>query len=55
MKIEQIDADTFRFKVKAEGVDLTDTANPMDIGVTIGDDTGTATISLEGKLKFKAE
>ena len=55
MEIEEINPGTFEFKIEAEGVDLTDTANPLDISLTIGDDTGAATVRMEGKLKFKAQ
>lgn len=53
MVIKEITWDAFKLKVIAEGVDLTNTSNPVDIGVTIGDDTGTANIRLKGKLKSK--
>lgn len=53
MEIEALDTNTFRFEAEAIGVDLTGTPNPVDIGLTIDDDTGTATVSLEGELKFE--
>jgi len=28
----------------------TDTSNPVDVGLTIGDDTGTANVRLKGEL-----
>ncbi len=54
MTIKEIYADTFKFKIRAKWVDLTDTANPTAIDLSIGNDFGTATIRLNGKLKFKA-
>lgn len=56
MKIEETDIDTFKFKVDAKGVDLTGTANPTDVSLDIGDDSGSFTgLFMEGKLKFKAK
>lgn len=55
MKIKEVDIGVYEFKVKADGVDLTGLINPMDVSLAIGDDTGTVTVSLEGKLKFKAQ
>ncbi len=55
MEIKHALGDTFHFRVEAKGVDLTDTANPMDITLTIGDDRGTASIRLKGKLKSEAQ
>jgi len=55
MEIKQKAGDTFKFKVEAKWVDLTGTANPVDIGVAIGDDVGTATIDMEGELEFEAQ
>ncbi len=54
MEIDQIFGVTFQFKVEAETIDLTDTANPVDVELAIGDDGGTATVRLEGELKFEA-
>ncbi len=54
MEIKEVYGETFRFKIKAKGVDLTGTPNPLGIGLAIGNDSGTDTIRLKGKLKFKA-
>jgi len=54
MEIKEVYGETFRFKIKAKWVDLTGTPNPQDWGLAIGNDSGTATIRLKGKLKFKA-
>jgi len=55
MEIEWLFANAFTFKVEVEGVDLTGTTNPMDIDLTIGDDTGRAGVWLIGELKFESE
>ena len=55
MEIKQKADDKIKFKVEAKWVDLTGTANPIDIGLAIGDDLGKATVDLEGKLKFEAQ
>ncbi len=55
MKIKEVDIGVYEFEVKADGVDLTGTINPMDVSLAIGDDFGTTSVSLEGKLKFKAQ
>ncbi len=52
MKIEGIYTDTFKFKVEAKDLDLTGTANPLDIELSIGDDRGTANVRLEGTLSY---
>ena len=45
----------FEFMIEATGVDLTDTANPVDIMLAIGDDIGMTTVRLDGKLKLKGK
>ena len=55
MEIEGLDMHAFRFEVEADGADLTGTANPLDIELSIGDDASTTNIRLEGELKFEAE
>jgi len=55
MKIEETDINTFKFKVKAKGVDLTDTANPLEVRLIVGDDAGMANEWLEGELEFEKD
>ncbi len=55
MRIVETDPDVFEFAIKADGVDLTDTTNPLDIALTIGDDSGIANLRLEGKLELCRE
>jgi hypothetical protein len=54
MKIKEVDIDIIEFDVKADGVDLTGTSNPVDIYLTIGLDKGDITTKLYGKLKYKS-
>lgn len=51
-KIKEIDTDTFEFKVKAKGFDLTGTTNVVNVKLLVGDDAGTAYVRLTGDLKF---
>ena len=44
---------TYNFKAKVKGTDLTDTSNPVDVVLTIGDDTGIANVRLKGELMFE--
>lgn len=55
MEIKDIGADSFGFVVAAVGVDLTGTANPFDIELSIGDDTGATNLRFDGKLTFKTK
>lgn len=55
MEIEELHIDAFKFEVEAEGIDLTNTANPVRIDLSVGDDVGTADIRLEGGLQFEAD
>jgi len=52
MVIEEIALDTFKFRIKAEGVDLTNSTNPLDIVLIIGNHGSRTKITLEGKLKY---
>lgn len=52
LKIKEIDTDTFEFKVKAKGFDLTGTTNLVNVKLLVGDDIGTADVRLTGELKF---
>ena len=51
MTIEATNA-AFTFESSATGADLTDTANPVDISLRIGADSGAASIRMPGGLKF---
>ncbi len=42
-------------EVKARELDIAGTANPVEIMLRIGDDAGTATVRLEGKLEFEED
>lgn len=53
MEIKEKGINVFKFAVAAEGVELTNIANPLEIRLMIGDDAGTARIKLEGKLQFE--
>ncbi len=53
MEIKTKDYVTYNFKVKVKNVDLTDTANPVDVELNVGDDTGKTNIRLKGELKSK--
>jgi len=55
MKIKEIHPDVFAFMVEAEVVDLTDTSNPVNIELIIGDDTGSTETRLKGVLMFGQE
>jgi len=50
MIIRQLDTDFFKFSVKADGVDLTGTSNPVNIFLQIGNNQGEDSIKLKGKL-----
>jgi hypothetical protein len=52
MNIKALDVNTFNFKAKADGVDLTATANPTNISLIIGNDYGSDEVRLKGKLGF---
>jgi len=53
IKIKNVDSVVYKFDVKADGVDLYDTANPVDILLVIGNDRGASTVVLKGKLDYK--
>ncbi len=50
MKIVETDTNTFAFRIKGRGVDLTGTSNPVDVVLIIGDDGGQSSIRLKGEL-----
>lgn len=53
-RIETAGPRSFRYTVRAKGVDLTDSAIPIDFGLRIGvDDFGRTMIPLRGELKFR--
>jgi hypothetical protein len=55
-RIEATGPRSFNYRVRAKGVDLTDSAIPIDFGLRIGaDDFGSTTIPLRGELKFREE
>ncbi len=53
IEVKTKDYVTYNIKAIVKGTDLTDTSNPVDVGLTIGDDTGTATVRLKGELMFE--
>lgn len=52
-RIQEVGPRSFRFRIWARGVDLTDTSIPTDFGLRIGADFGTTGIPLHGELKFR--
>jgi len=52
MRIRPFNLQMFKFTIDTRGVDLTDTTNPVDVGLTLGDDIGKATTRLQGQLKM---
>ena len=54
MKLRPTEPETFECKIRAGGVDLSGTANPLDISLRVGDDLGAVNIRPEGKLKLEA-
>jgi hypothetical protein len=46
-KITPRGANSFEFKAEGQGADLTGTANPVTLGLTIGDDSGSTTVTAE--------
>jgi len=50
-KIKLIDSEVYLFKVVTEGIDLSDTSNPINLELVIGDDKGETEVRLEGTLK----
>lgn len=47
VEIEIEDDGTFEFEVEGEGADLTGIANPVEVMLTVGDDTGSAVVFAE--------
>lgn len=52
MRIVATDVDTYIFVIDAEGVDLSDTFNPVNIELLIGDDSGAIDLRLKGILSL---
>ena len=52
-RIEATGPRSFNYRIRARGVDLTDSAIPIDFGLRISDDLGRTTIPLHGELKFR--
>lgn len=44
VKIKPLGGGTFKFKIVAEDADLSGTANPVEVTLTIGDDAGTVSV-----------
>ncbi len=47
VKITPLGGDTFAFEAEGTGANLTGTVNPVTVGLTIGDDGGTTTVTAE--------
>ncbi len=52
LKIGERDDGSFEFNVVADGVDLTETLNPLSIEFRIGNDEGEAVIRLDNELRY---
>ena len=48
-QITPLGGSTFAFKAEGQGADLTGTVNPVTVGLTIGDDGGSTTVTAEFK------
>lgn len=46
-KIIPVGANTFQFKAEGKGAELTGTVNPVTLGLTIGNDSGSASVTAE--------
>ncbi|MBI4489344.1 MAG: SBBP repeat-containing protein, partial [Deltaproteobacteria bacterium] len=46
-KITDLGGGSFEFKAEGQGADLTGTVNPVDVALTIGDDSGSTTVEAE--------
>lgn len=55
LKILAISGNMFEFKVEARGIDLTGTANLVNIKLFVGNDIGESNIRLVGELKLESE
>ncbi len=51
MEIQEVYMGRFEFKIKAKHIQLNGIANPVNIELFIGDDTGKAIVKLKGELK----
>jgi hypothetical protein len=47
VQIAPVSANSYTFKAEGSGADLAGTTNPVTIGLTIGDDAGTRTVTAE--------
>jgi hypothetical protein len=47
VKIEPLGDNSFRIRAQGQGVDLAGLANPVTVALTIGNDGGTTTVTLE--------
>ncbi len=45
LSIKPLGGSTFEFEIEGAGADLTGTANPVTVGLTIGDDAGSTTVT----------
>lgn len=52
-RIQEVGLRSFRFRIRARGVDLINTSIPTDFGVRIGADFGITSIPLHGELEFR--
>jgi hypothetical protein len=49
VQITPLNSNAFAFNAKGKDADLTGTVNPMTVGLTIGDDTGSVSVTAEFK------
>ena len=47
VQIAQLGENNFVLKVDGNGINLTSLMNPINVGLTIGDDTGTTTVAAD--------
>lgn len=55
MTLHERQSNTFRFSIKADGVDLDGTANPTEVGVSFGVESGSTLVRSNGELKFQSD
>ncbi len=46
--------DAFEFDIELDGIDLAESVNPVAVGVAIGDDFGSTSLLMQGRLHFDA-